>query len=90
MVETIGTGPKDRKRRPRKEKKMFVNEFKVGDRISLYGWPGKVAEITHINREGTPCTYLRVNFDNPTEVGYQYEGGWYGGADNVVAYGYIE
>ena len=69
---------------------MLVNEFKVGDKIRIYGWTGKVAEIDHENRNGTPCTYLRVNFDNPAEVGYQYEGGWFGGSDGVVAYGYID
>ena len=81
-------------------KSKTVNEFKVGDGIQLYGWRGTVAEIDHQMRDKfdderelicrVPCTYLKVNFDNPKEVGYQYEGGWFGGTDNVVAYGYFE
>ena len=81
-----------------------VEQFKVGDRIRLYGWEGVVVEIDHqirtADKDGycttnpkyiameVPCTYLRVNFDEPAKVGYQYEGGWYGGKDGVVAHGY--
>lgn len=81
-----------------------VENFKVGDRIRLYGFEGWVAEVDHQLRDAdkdgyctsdpqriamhVPCTYLRVNFDEPAKVGYQYEGGWYGGKDGVVAYGY--
>lgn len=67
-----------------------VNEFKVGDGIMVYGWTGTVTEINHETRDKQPCTYLKVNFDNPEEIGYQYEGGWYGGLDVVVGYGYFE
>ena len=77
-----------------------VNEFKIGDGVQIYGWTGTVVEIDRQMREKynnkheviglTPCTYLQVKFDNPKEVGYQYEGGWYGGTDNIVAYGYFE
>ena len=66
-----------------------VNEFKVGDGIQVYGWTGTVVDIDHQMRN-VPCTYLQVKFDDPKEIGYQYEGGWYGGSDNVVAYGYFE
>ena len=66
----------------------YVNQFEVGDKINLYGFDGVVAEINHEMRDNTPCTYLKVNFDNPKKVGYQYEGGWYGGSDNIVGYGY--
>lgn len=81
-----------------------VEQFKVGDRIRVCGWEGWVAEVEHklvpADKDGycttnpkdiaieVPCTYLRVNFDEPAKVGYQYEGGWYGGKDGVVAYGY--
>ena len=81
-----------------------VDQFKTGDRINLYGWPGWVAEVNHVmvsaDKDGycttnpkyiakeVPCTYLRVRFDEPSKVGYQYEGGWYGGLDGIVAYGY--
>lgn len=81
-----------------------VEQFKVGDRIRVCGWECWVAEVEHklvpadkdgyctTNPKGiaieVPCTYLRVNFDEPAKVGYQYEGGWYGGKDGVVAYGY--
>ena len=68
----------------------FVNEFKVGDGINIRGYEGKVIEIAHEIRETTPCTYLRVSFNDPKYVGYQYEGGWYGGTDNSVCYGFIE
>ena len=77
-----------------------VNEFKIGDGIQIYGWTGTVADIQNELREVfndlrevigyQPCTYLKVNFDNPEKVGYQYEGGWYGGSNDVVAYGYFE
>lgn len=81
-----------------------VEQFKVGDRIRVQGFEGWVREIDHkmvtADKDGytttnpkfiaqeIPCTYLRVNFDEPAEIGYQYEGGWYGGKDGVVAYGY--
>lgn len=67
-----------------------VEQYEVGDGIVLYGWPGTVVEIDHQDREVGPCTYLRVAFDRPGDVGYQYEGGWYGGRDGIVAYGYFE
>lgn len=81
-----------------------VEQFKVGDRIRVYGWEGWVAEVDHqmatadengcrttnpeLIAKEIPCTYIRVNFDKPEEIGYQYENKWYGGADGVVAYGY--
>ena len=83
-----------------------VEQFKVGDRIRLYGWEGVVAEVNHhmspADKDGyctnnpkyiameVPCTYLRVNFVEPAKVGYQYEGGWYGGKDGVVAHEYFK
>lgn len=66
-----------------------VEQYEIGDGIVLYGWSGTVAEIDHQERDGKPCTYIRVMFDEPDEVGYQYEGEWYGGTDGVVAYGYF-
>lgn len=81
-------------------KSKTVNEFKIGDGIQIYGWTGTVTDVDHQMRDTfndkheitgqQPCTYLKVSFDNPEEVGYQYEGGWYGGSDDVVAYGYFE
>ena len=84
------------------ESKTF-EQFKVGDRIRLYGWEGHVVEILHnmvtADKDGccttnpkyiameVPCTYLRVKFDEPAKVGYQYEDDWYGGRDGFVAYG---
>ena len=76
-----------------------VEQFKVGDRIRVHGFDGWVAEVSHETRYETnwktgertnpqECTYVRVNFDEPKKVGYQYEGGWYGGLDGVVAYGF--
>ena len=81
-----------------------VEQFKVGDRIRLYGWPGWVRKVEHVmvdadeNGDCTsnpkyitqkvPCTYVTVNFDEPSKVGYQYEGGTFGGKDGVVAYEY--
>lgn len=69
---------------------MVVNHFKVGDKINLYGFVGTVAEVSHKMCDQTPCTYLRVQFDDPKTVGYQYENAWYGGSDDIVAYGYVE
>lgn len=69
----------------------LVEKFKVGDKILIYGWSGTVADINHIiASDGDHCTYLKVNFDSPREVGYQYEGKWYGGKDGMVSYGYSE
>lgn len=70
----------------------FVNEFKIDDNIIVYGWTGTVKDIDHriSSYDGAPCTYLQVSFDNPREVGFQYQNGWYGGTDGVVSYGHIE
>lgn len=81
-----------------------VERFNVGDRIRVCGFEGWVAEVDHQTRDAdkdgcctnnpkfiamqVPCTYLRVNFDEPAKVGYQYENGWYGGKDGVAAYDY--
>lgn len=80
-----------------------VEQFKIGDGIRLYGWEGTVTDINHCmstaDKDGycttnpkyiaitVPCTYLKVSFNEPSKVGYQYDGGWYGGKDGVVAYG---
>lgn len=72
-----------------KTKSKFVNEFIVGDRITIYGFIGKVVEICHEMRGEVACTYLKVAFDDPSTVGYQYEGRWYGGTNDLVSYGYI-
>ena len=70
---------------------MTVNKFKVGDGIVIYGWQGTVIDIQHvITADNLKCTYLQIAFDEPQKVGYQYHNGWYGGLDDVVAYGYIE
>ena len=82
-----------------------VDQFKPGDRIRVYGWEGRVSEVSHVMvstdmdwycttnpqyiAKEVPCTYLRVRFDHPEEIGSQYDGGWYGGLDGVVAYGYF-
>ena len=73
-------------------KSLFVNEFKIGDKIIVHGWAGTVSAIDHTisHYNGEPCTYLTVNFDEPEKIGYQYEGGTFGGTDNIVSYGYIE
>lgn len=100
---TGGHTPGKGKQMTRYESKT-VEQFKVGDRIRVYGWEGWVAEVDHkmvtADKDGNcttnpkyiatevPCTYLRVRFDEPAKIGYQYEGGWYGGKDGVVAYGY--
>ena len=69
---------------------MVVNKFNVGDGIVLYGWKGIVIDKDTQIRDGDRCTYLKVSFNDPKEVGYQYEGGWYGGKNDVVAYGYYK
>ena len=81
-----------------------VEQFKVGDRIRVHGWDGWVVEVDHrtvpADKDGyttfnpkdiaqnVPCTYLRVRFDEPEKVGYQYDNDWYVGKDGVVAYGF--
>lgn len=72
-----------------------VNEFNVGDGIRMYGFTGIVSdkhEEMRYTENGTPCecTYLKVLFDDPGTVGYQYHGGWYGGRNDLVGYGYFE
>lgn len=72
-------------------KSKFVNEFCVGDGISILGWHGTVTDVHHWkSTDGRPGTYVTVHFDDPKKIGYQYEGGDYGGLDNVVSYGYFE
>lgn len=68
----------------------LVSQFKVGDGIRILGWTGTVMKIDKQKRDGRPCTYLRVAFDEPEEIGYQYHNGWYGGVDELVAYGYFK
>lgn len=68
----------------------YVNEFNVGDGISLYGYRGTVIDVYHWTDNGKKGTYVKVAFDDPANVGYQYEGGNYGGLDNVVSYGYFK
>lgn len=81
-----------------------VDQFRPGDRIRVHGWEGRVSEVEHVmmtaDKDGyhttnpkyiekeVACTYLRVRFDEPEKIGAQYDGGWYGGLDGVVAYGY--
>ena len=78
-----------------------VEQFKVGDGIRLYGFDGTVVAIDHQVRDEiglygdktgnkVDCTYLQVNFDDPATVGSQYNNGWYGGLNGVVAYGFFE
>ena len=79
-----------------------VDEFKVGDRIRLYGFEGVVTEVVPETRYDfdwntgeksnfKDCTYLTVHFDHPEQVGYQYQDGSYGGWNKYVGYGcYVE
>ena len=96
----------------------YVNEFKVGERIRVYGSEGIVTGIHkelagQLYYDGKPCggeshyseknlkaiepkgytfeqtgtcTYLQVAFDGDLK-NTAYDGGWYGGLDDVVAYG---
>lgn len=73
----------------------MVNEFNIGDGICLYGNDGVVDDKESMAKIGSDneyhdCTYLKVSFNKPQEVGYQYEGGWYGGRDDMVCYGFYE
>ena len=68
-----------------------VEQFKIGDKISIYGYVGIVVDKEPEIRDGVKCTYLKVNFDNNNELAKTaYNGGWYGGNNEIVAYGYIE
>lgn len=68
----------------------LVSQFKVGDGIRILGWNGTVMEIDKQERDGRPCTYLRVAFDKPDEIGSQYNDEWYGGDDELAAFGYFK
>lgn len=57
---------------------------KVGDRVSVHGYRGVVKDVNRLNHEGRDCTYIKVSFDNPKEIGYQYEGGWYGAGNEFL------
>ena len=63
---------------------------KTGDRVVIYGWKGTVTEVYHTIDEkwngteyeeipGSESTSVKVAFDAPEEIGYQYEGGVFGG-----------
>ncbi len=71
-----------------------MKEFNVGDGIIVQGWSGTVTGIerfTHVcGSERFPCTSIRVAFDEPEKIGYQYNNEWYGGHDEVAVYGYFE
>lgn len=72
-------------------KSKTVDQFNIGDKISLYGYSGIVVDIAHEIRDGVECTYLKINFDNDPELAKTaYNDGWYGGNNEVVAYSYIE
>lgn len=72
-------------------KSKTVEQFNIGDKISLYGHSGIVIGIAPEIRDGVECTYLKINFDNDAELAKTvYNGGWYGGNNRVVAYGYVE
>ena len=69
-----------------KEKELNV---KVGDRVSTHGYTGTVTEVLkgrdtewngkeYIEVPGSDWTNVRIHFDNPKEIGYQYENGTYG------------
>ena len=58
---------------------------KIGDKVSVHGYKGIVADVNRLNNhEGRACTYIKVKFDNPKEIGYQYEGGWYGARNDCL------
>ena len=68
-----------------------VNEFKVGDKIRTYGYVGTVTEAVTENCDDIECTYLKIKFDdNSGLAGTPYDGGWYGGRNNLVFYGGLE
>ena len=57
---------------------------KIGDKVSVHGYKGIVKDVNRLNYEGRACTYIKVKFDNPKEIGYQYEGGWYGALNDYL------
>ena len=60
-------------------KSKYVNEFQVGDGIRVCGFDGIVTDVYHWKTaDGKPGTYVKVDFDDPKTVGYQYHGGDYG------------
>ena len=54
-------------------KSKYVNEFRVGDGISILGWRGTVTGVHHWkSTDGRQGTYVTVHFDDPKKIGYQY------------------
>lgn len=62
---------------------------KIGDKVSVHGYRGVVKDINRLNHDGMDCTYIKVSFDNPKEIGYQYEGGWYGAQNDYLLESFI-
>lgn len=62
---------------------------KVGDRVRVYGWEGTVTEVFH-NKDtewngkeyeeiaDSDSTAVKIHFDDPKSIGYQYQDGVYG------------
>lgn len=68
-----------------------VNEFKTGDKIRVEGYDGTVLEVAHEDRGGMACTYLKVKFNDDCDIANTaYDGGWYGGSNSIVSYGYTQ
>lgn len=65
----------------------MAQDVKVGDPCHVYGNSGTVEAVNHIIVEGTPCTYIKVDFDENTGLkGTAYDHGFYGCCD--VAWDY--
>ena len=68
---------------------------KVGDRVRIAGfWIGTVTEVCksiekkwngteYEEVKGTESTAVKVHFDNPKEIGYQYQDSHYGNYEIV-------
>lgn len=55
---------------------------KIGDRCWVNGNRGTVENVNHIIVEGTPCTYIKVSFDEETGLkNTVYDHGFYGCCD---------
>lgn len=70
-----------------KDNTQKAQKVKIGDRCFVQGNKGTVEDVIHLMASGTPCTYIRVSFDEDTGLkNTAYDHGVYGCCD--VAWDY--
>ena len=61
-----------------------AQNVKAGDKVRVHGFDGIVKDVRKTNVDGRNGTYIKVNFEHPEIIGFQYEGGWYGAYDEFL------